>query len=201
VVDGAAKGHLAGILEQLGKFGVRLHAMTQMAQRLTPATRDAFFQNQSMLASTAGELDAVRLITRQWGRHVEPDTLVNLPRFHHVLTATAGGQVTTPFKVRGALLTDLFPDAATPLLVRAQHASIDANLHRRPIGDVLADLETLDERIIDALEAAAPPPSTVAKNTTHGRRRADGHTVEITEPTPGDHGDDGEDRAWSHTIR
>ncbi|MCK9871347.1 hypothetical protein MRI28_17170 [Nocardiopsis dassonvillei] len=147
VIDGASRGHLASILEQLGKFEVRLHAMTQMAQRLTRATRDALLQNQSLLSTTAGEVDAVRVVTRQWAGEVQPEMLVNLPRFHHVLTTTIGGQVTPPFKVRGALVDELFAAQFAPERLPDQQHAIDANLARRTIGEVLSDLETLDERI------------------------------------------------------
>ncbi len=146
-IDGASKGHLAAVLEQLGKFEVRLHAMTQMAQRLTRATRDAALQNQSLLSSTAGDVDAVRVVTRQWAGEVHPDTLINLPRYHHVVSTTLHGETTLPFKVRGALLEELFSEHHAPDRLPLQNKAIDANLRRRRIGDVLADLETLDERI------------------------------------------------------
>ncbi|WP_052745613.1 hypothetical protein [Allosalinactinospora lopnorensis] len=167
-VDGASKGYLAAILEQLGKYGVRLHAMTQMAQRLTKTTRDALLQNQSLLSSTAGEIDAVRVVTRQWQRHVHPDTLLDLPRFHHIVSATVRGQTTTPFRVRGAVLDELFAEQNRPDRLDMQQKAIDTNLRRRRIRDVLDDLETLDERILSAvLERAAKPSS---PNVDHAHR-------------------------------
>jgi hypothetical protein len=186
-VDGAAKGHLAAILEQLAKFGVRLHAMTQMAQRLTPATRDALLQNQSLLCSTAGDIDAVKLIARQWAGQVDPATIAGLPRFHHVVSATVNGETTTPFKVRGALVTDLFAEQMHPDRLGLQQAAINTSLHRRRIGDVLADLDGLDERILDALGVS--PGGGVTGNVPHPRaprtRRGDGHTVSL-QPGPGE---------------
>jgi hypothetical protein len=163
-VDGAAKGHLAAILEQLGKYGIRLHAMTQMAQRLSAATRDALLQNQSLLSSTAGEVDAVRVVTRQWQRYVDPDTLVDLPRFHHIVTTTIGGRTTTPFKVRGATVDELFAEHHEPDRLGVQRAAIDANLRRRRVREVLDELDTLDERIAQALDVL---------NTTGPTRRQD----------------------------
>jgi hypothetical protein len=183
-VDGAAKGHLAAILEQLAKFGVRLHAMTQMAQRLTPATRDALLQNQSLLSSTAGDVDAVKLIARQWAGHVEPSTIAGLPRFHHIVSATVAGEATTPFKVRGALVTELFADRNCPGRLGVQRAAINANLRRQRIGDILADLDSLDERILGALGAgpaadvSAPIPERVRGKRP---RRGDGHTTSLGE--------------------
>jgi hypothetical protein len=179
-VDGAAKGHLAAILEQLAKFGVRLHAMTQMAQRLTPATRDALLQNQSLLSSTAGDVDAVKLIARQWAGQVEPATIASLPRFHHVVSTTVGGETTSPFKVRGAQVTKLFGDRLCPGRLGVQRAAINANLRRRRIGEVLADLESLDDRILDTL-GAAPRAGVTAAIPPRARRsrRGDGHTTSL----------------------
>ncbi|MEU0489986.1 hypothetical protein ABZ249_12215 [Nocardiopsis sp. NPDC006139] len=178
-IDGSSKGHLAAILEQLGKFGVRLHAMTQMAQRLSRATRDALLQNQSLLSSTAGDVDAVRAVTRQWAGQVHPDTLVNLPRYHHVVSTTLNGETTPPFRVRGALLEELFADHHAPDRLPLQRAAIDTNLRRRRIGDVLADLETRDQRIHDCLGVKPKPRPTNPPGSPH--RSSD---TEVTTPSP-----------------
>ncbi|HXL92835.1 MAG TPA: hypothetical protein VN969_28215 [Streptosporangiaceae bacterium] len=183
-VDGAAKGHLAAILEQLAKFGVRLHAMTQMAQRLTPATRDALLQNQSLLSSTAGDVDAVKLIARQRAGQVEPATIASLPRFHHVVSATVGGETTSPFKVRGALVTELFAGRLCPGRLGVQRAAINANLRRRRIGDVLADLESLDDRILGT--SARHPTPTSPRRSRPGPAGPDAATA-----TP---------QAWARTL-
>lgn len=171
-IDGASKGHLAAILEQLAKYGVRLHAMTQMAQRLTAATRDALLQNQSMLSSTAGEVDAVRVVAKQWARHVHPDTLVDLPRYTHIVSTTVQGQITTPFRVRGPVVDELFAQHLHPERLDLQRKAIDANLRRRRIRDVLADLDTLDERIRDTLLAAQGGPAPGNGPHPAGTRRA-----------------------------
>jgi len=227
-VDGAARGHLAGILEQLAKYGLRLHAMTQMAQRLTAATRDALLQNQSMLSSTASELDAARLIAKQWSRYIEPQTLVDLPRFHHVVAVTLDGQVTTPFKVRGPVVTELFADQHHPERIRRQADIIDENLDRRRVRDILQDLETLDRRILQTLGhsggdgASDRRAGSESSNRSDGRRRSgtasggaaqpaqpsrsSGYGTPMpapatgqTPPTPEPGGGDAEGR-WSHDI-
>ena len=191
-VDGAARGYLAGILEQLAKYGIRLHAMTQMAQRLTAATRDALLQNQSMLSSTASELDAARIVAKQWSRWIEPQTIVDLPRYHHIVTVTLGGQITTPFKVRGAVVDELFAEHHQPHRLEWQDQIVDENLNRRHVRDTLADLDTLDERILMALGVTpqdTPPPS----SGRDGRRgpaqrsgRGSGRATPV--PTPGGRG-------------
>lgn len=167
-IDGASKGHLAAILEQLGKFEVRLHAMTQMAQRLSKHTRDALLQNQSLLSSTAGEVDAVRVVTRQWANRVHPDTLVDLPRYHHVVSTTINGETTQPFRIRGPLLDELFGEHSRPDRLGLQQRAIDANLKRRRIGEVLEEMETLETRIHLAL--GLPDPDVTQPSTATGRK-------------------------------
>ncbi len=176
-IDGASKGHIASILEQLGKFGIRLHAMTQMAQRLSKHTRDALLQNQSLLSSTAGEVDAVRVVTRQWANRVHPDTLVDLPRFHHVVTTTVDGETTWPFRIRGPLLDELFAEHSRPDRLGLQQSAIDTNLKRRRVGEVLEEMETLERRIHLALDLPDPDlaqpnngSSTGTERNTPGRR-------------------------------
>lgn len=156
-VDGAARGSIAAILEQLRKFNVRLHAMTQMADRLTEDTKRALIQNQSMLATCAGGVDEVKVATRQWGGEVSAETAAKLPRYHHILAVQHHTQVTLPFKVRGAEVTELFAQAAHPEMLPDLQAALDRNMRRTPIRQTLADLDELDERITHWLAANARP--------------------------------------------
>lgn len=157
-IDGAAKGSLAAIVEQLRKFGVRGHFMTQMPQRLTPTTRDALLQNQSVLATTAGEAKAAQVVTTQWGKLVEPGTVVKLEKYHHVISITLDGHPTDPFKLRGAHVEETFADVYNPDDVLELQETIDATMSRRRIGDILDDIETLDDRILTALVQPSRPP-------------------------------------------
>lgn len=156
-IDGAARGSIAAILEQLRKFNVRLHAMTQMADRLTEDTKRALLQNSSMLATSAGGIDEVKVVTRQWGGAVTAETATKLQRFHHIVSVQNRGQTSTPFKVRGADVTDLFAEVACPELLEGLPAQLDANLARRPIRDTLADLDRLEDQIVSWLSANAQP--------------------------------------------
>ena len=150
-VDGASKGTLAAIVEQLRKFMVRLYAATQMAGRLTPATRDALMQNKSVLATTASEAEAARLVARQWSGDVDPETVMMLPRYHHIVSVTLGGAATTPFKIRGAEVTDLFARWFQPEGEAVIAEYVNETLRRRRIGVVLEELTQLDERILAAV--------------------------------------------------
>lgn len=183
-VDGAAKGYLAAVLEQLGKFRVALHAMTQMANRLTQQTQQALLQNQSYLSSSAGSIDAVRVVTRQWGKQVEPETVAELPKYHHVMSVQNNGKATTPFKVRGATVTELFDDYLAPDLEPQMADILDATLQRRRIGDIRADLDRLDEQILLHLHAAPGRPQPSTAHRAEPTSRGSGAPGSDVTPTP-----------------
>jgi hypothetical protein len=169
-VDGASKGHLAAITEQLRKYGIRLMAMTQMAQRLTPITRQAILQNQSILSTTAGDIDEANMVAKRWGKHIEPDTITELPKYNYVMSVTINGQPTTPFRVRGVPVEGLYADLHRPEDLEDLDMAVDANLGRRLVGDVLADLADLDEAIIEVLSPAAARSSGLVGGDLAGGR-------------------------------
>lgn len=174
-VDGAAKGYVAAILEQMRKFQVRLHVMNQMPDRLAAETRRALLQNQSLLMSSAAAIDGARTVAREFAGLVQPATITELEQFHHVVTVTLGGQRTTPFKIRGLHVDDEFAEHFHPEWNDKVDECLDRNLQRRSIGEVLDELETLDERIISALRGGGPPRS------QRGRppRRGSGEAVDL----------------------
>ena len=185
-VDGAAKGYLAAIVEQLRKFKVRLMAATQMAQRLSSTTRDALLQNQSLLSTSAGEAEAAKIVTRQWGKAVENDTIVNLPRYHHVMSTVLDGAPVGPFKVRGAELTQVFEHLARPENLERLDSAVNTNLRRRPMGEILAEAETLDDRIMEFLTTGSSGPAHGPAGPTGGPgTRGSGASYEVdTPPAP-----------------
>lgn len=150
-VDGASKGTLAAIAEQLRKFRVKLLAMTQMAQRLTPTTRQGLLQNLSILSTTASDVDEAQLVTRRWGKKVDPDTITQLRPYHYVMSVTLGEGRTDPFRVRGVSVEDLYADYCRPEDLPKLTASVNQNLRRRPVRETLANLRKLDGRILRTL--------------------------------------------------
>ncbi|MFI6031362.1 ATP-binding protein [Amycolatopsis magusensis] len=156
-VDGASRGYLAAILEQLRKYKVALHAMNQMPDRLTGETRRALLQNQSLLMTSAAAIDGARTVAREYGGLVQPATITELEQFHHVITVTLQGQRTTPFKIRGLHVDDEFAEHYHPEWDAEVDQHLDRNLARRRIGDVLDELEDLDERIIAAIREGRNP--------------------------------------------
>ncbi|UMP06672.1 type IV secretory system conjugative DNA transfer family protein [Amycolatopsis sp. EV170708-02-1] len=178
-VDGASRGYLAAILEQLRKYRVALHAMNQMPDRLAPETRRALLQNQSLLMTSAAAIDGARTVAREYGGLVQPATITELEQFHHVVTVTLGGQRTTPFKIRGLHVDDEFADHFHPEWNDDVDRCLDRNLTRRPIGEVLDELEDLDDRILVALRGNQPAP-----RSRRGRPPSRGSGTGIELPSP-----------------
>ncbi|MFI6689291.1 ATP/GTP-binding protein [Streptomyces sp. NPDC050485] len=157
-VDGASKGTLAQITEQLRKYNVKLLAMTQMAQRLSPTTRQGLLQNLSILSTTASDIDEATLVTRRWGKKVAPDTIVQLNRYNYVMSVTLDGGTTDPFRVRGASVEDLYGDYYRPQNEERLARAIDENLQRRTVRDILTDLRRLDSRLRAFILTLPVPP-------------------------------------------
>ncbi|MEU0214112.1 ATP/GTP-binding protein [Streptomyces sp. NPDC006265] len=156
-VDGASKGTLAQITEQLRKYRVKLLAMTQMAQRLTPTTRQGLLQNLSILSTTASDVDEATLVTRRWGKKVLPETITQLNRYHYVMSVTLDGGQTDPFRVRGASVEDLYTAYHRPQNEERLKRAINENLRRRPVCEILSDLRSLDGNLRDFMVKREKP--------------------------------------------
>lgn len=180
VVDGAARGTIAAIVEQLRKFGVRGHFMTQMASRLSATTRTSLLQNQSILATSTAETDAAKTITRQWGNVIDPNTVVQLEKYHHIVSVTMNGRTTEPFLIRGPQLgVDLFGEDHHPERIPVLDAAIDTNLRRRRIQDVTGELDQLDNRIKAHLGSAPALRSMRSSSTGERSRRGTGQGTDL----------------------
>ncbi|MFI8007803.1 ATP/GTP-binding protein [Streptomyces sp. NPDC086010] len=157
-VDGASKGTLAQITEQLRKYNVKLLAMTQMAQRLSATTRQGLLQNLSLLSTTASDVDEATLVTRRWGKKVSPDTIVQLNRYNYVMSVTLDGGTSDPFRVRGASVEDLYGEYFRPQNEEWLARVIDENLQRRSVRDILTDLRRLDLKLRQFIVTLDVPP-------------------------------------------
>ncbi|WP_141726045.1 type IV secretory system conjugative DNA transfer family protein [Actinacidiphila rubida] len=146
-VDGASRGFIAKILEQLRKYEIRFMVATQMAMRLSDTTRQALMQNQSLLSATAADTDEARFVTARFP-HVSHQTVESLNRFEYVMSVMVGHQRSTPFKVRGVPVHDLYADYYNPAGLDALEAAVDQNMARRTVGEIVTDLQRLDDRIL-----------------------------------------------------
>lgn len=147
-LDSSSKGFLAAIAEQLRKYEVRFIGMTQMALRLSAITRQALLQNQSLLSTCAADYEEAAFVARRWNGHVSPETITELPKYNYVMSINLDGRPTTPFRVRGLPVEEIFAHYDNPAGVPDLDSAIDTNLRRRPIGEILAELEVLDAEIL-----------------------------------------------------
>lgn len=147
-VDSSSKGFLAAIAEQLRKYEVRFIGMTQMALRLSAVTRQALLQNQSLLSTCAADSEEAAFVARRWNGHVSAETITSLDKYHYIMSINLDGRPTTPFRVRGLPVEEIFAHYNNPDGVADLDAAIDTNMRRRPIGEILAELEVLDAEIL-----------------------------------------------------
>ncbi|MFF3950528.1 hypothetical protein ACFYYN_37830 [Streptomyces sp. NPDC001902] len=166
-LDGAASSSLAEITEQLRKFGVRMHGMTQLLHRISPDVRTALLQNASSLSTTAGSVEAVRYITDEWGEQVSPADAAELGRYQHFASFTVGGKRVGPLRIRGPELNDVFRDLYRPTkrgsLLNAAHDNTDA----KPLSELTAVASTHEISVLAFLtgqptgKSADQPSATV----------------------------------------
>lgn len=147
-LDTSSKGFLAAIAEQLRKYEVRFTGMTQMALRLSATTRQALLQNQSLLATCAADFDEAAFVARRWNGHITPETITELPKYHYVMSMNLDGRRTTPFRVRGLPVEEIYAHYDNPDGIPDLDRAIDANLSRRTVDDILTALEDLDGSVL-----------------------------------------------------
>ncbi|MFF3070048.1 ATP/GTP-binding protein [Kitasatospora sp. NPDC057904] len=147
-LDASSKGFLAAIAEQLRKYEVRFTGMTQMALRLSATTRQALLQNQSLLATCAADFDEAAFVARRWNGHITPETITELPKYHYVMSMNLDGRRTTPFRVRGLPVEEIYAHYDNPDGIPDLDRAIDANLSRRTVDDILTALEDLDGSVL-----------------------------------------------------
>ncbi|UZK58260.1 hypothetical protein NEH16_33020 [Streptomyces drozdowiczii] len=187
-IDGASRGYVAAILEQLRKYEVRLMGLTQMVMRLSEETRQALMQNQSLLTATGADHNEAAFVAKRLGG-IAPEVLEQLAKYQYVASTMLDGERTTPFRVRGVAVHQALADYHRPDLMPTLDEAIDRNLKRRPVGEVLRlldgdedQLTGLDDTILTHLKnltsTQKTPPSSRARSpdapppcrSTHGER-------------------------------
>jgi hypothetical protein len=151
IYDGASSGTLAALLEQVAKFGVRALLLNQNPERLTAATRDAVTTNRSHLVTTALNAKGSGLLARELGGEVAPETIGQLPRFHSLASVTLDREISRPFRLAGAPVEELFPDACHPEALGLLDSAIDQSIGRSPVAETLARLDRHPAEILGHL--------------------------------------------------
>ena len=144
--DGAASGNLAALLEQSAKFGLRAVLLNQNPERLSGATLNALLTNRSHLLASTLNSHAAGLITKEWGKRVNPEALTKLERFRFIAQVTHQGRLSAPFALRGVRVEDVLGE---PVAERPDHGTAAS---QRSAKEVAAHLDGLDDRILAALE-------------------------------------------------
>ncbi|MFG2885736.1 hypothetical protein ACGFYV_26165 [Streptomyces sp. NPDC048297] len=150
-IDGAARGYIAAILEQLRKYEVRLMAMTQMAMRLSEETRLALMQNQSLLSAAAADTDEAAFLAKRLPG-TEAMTLMQQPKWHYAMRATLGGRPTPTFQVAGVPVHEVLVNYHHPERLPQLEKAMDKTLRRRPLRAVLTELDGSDDGRVPALD-------------------------------------------------
>jgi hypothetical protein len=172
--DGAAGGNLAALLEQTAKYGVRATLLNQNPERLTKQTLNALTTNRSHLITTALDAHAAGLIAREWGADPPASAITGLPRWQFIAQVTHKGALTSPFMFAGESIEDVYATSYKPDKVTDIQPAIDAASGRADATETITQLDTLDDRIRQHLEA------------THGRKQGSGadHDRPWSAPAP-----------------
>jgi hypothetical protein len=144
--DGAASGNLAALLEQSAKFGLRAVLLNQNPERLSAATLNALLTNRSHLLASTLNSHAAALLTKEWGRRVNPEALTELERFHFIAQVTHQGRLSAPFALGGVRVEDVLGEPPT------EKPDREAGAPERSTEEIAAHLDGLDDSILAALE-------------------------------------------------
>lgn len=164
------------MFQEARKYAVRVHAMVQQPTALSKTTLRAMLTNRSHLFSTVLAADDGALVAREWGGVVEPSTITSQLRYEYLASVTLGDRISDPFRVKGLSVEEAWGPAPAEATAAAMEEAIDHNMARRPVDEVLTDLDTLDARILEAL-AARRPDLTVPPPSAPRRRRRDDAAV------------------------
>lgn len=149
-IDATSSNVIAQVSEELRKFGIRLHAMTQLLQRVSVSTRESLMQNASVISSTAGSFEAVGIVAKEWGS-VHAAEIANLSRYEHYITLTVRGQRVGPLLIRGPQLSELYKDLARPGEGGSIRAASDENINARPQEELCTAAENRDAALLKAI--------------------------------------------------
>ena len=112
------------------------------------ATLNALLTNRSHLLASTLNSHAAGLITKEWGKRVNPEALTKLERFHFIAQVTHKGRLSAPFALRGVRVEDVLGEAPRGDPTNEED---DGSSPRRSAGEVAAQLDGLDDRILAAL--------------------------------------------------
>lgn len=155
-LTGTAAESIAAMFEDLRKFRVHIHGMTQILARLPISVRQSLLQNASTLSTTTGSRAAVSAITEEWGDRPSPAHVANLDRYDHYAQFTVDGRRIGPVLLHGPLLDGVFDDLHEPGNVRALEAAADRTAGALPLSELTTRAAAQQQRVQDFLREHAP---------------------------------------------
>lgn len=194
--DGAVKGQIQAILEQTAKFGMRLHLLNQQPTSLQKATLAAALTNSSHVLTTAVSPESAKLLAPSLGSGLNPDAIVETAKYNFIGRVQVDGAKSRPFRYRGVSLEEAFgtpdqaridPTTGQPVTDHQIAAAISANSGAKPIADTLAELATLDDRILAHVSGSRTRrPANPARAANRSTRRLPDSVIDPSaDPTPG----------------
>ncbi|MGH2940077.1 MAG: hypothetical protein ACRDPE_18360 [Solirubrobacterales bacterium] len=166
---------MTAIPEQGAKFGVRGIFINQNPERLRPETLNSLTTNRTHMLVSALNAKAAGLVTKEWAGEPRPEAITRLPRYRFVGQVTHHGELSRPFALGGVRVEDALGPAPAGGRERLE-AAMECSGRRRRASDVLAERDTLDERIGHALRSHRRGTARRAGEGGPGsRRRGDRH--------------------------
>lgn len=139
------------------KYGFRsLALLFQELMALYPEVADMILTNMHVFTTHQVSIKDAKPLADRWKGYVEPADIANLERFHWWGQATtADGRITVPHKARGFNPTEFYRDRWTPGNWEQMNAEMDARLGRRPVREVLEQLDHLTDDLTGWLQGQA----------------------------------------------
>ncbi|WP_107469771.1 ATP/GTP-binding protein [Streptomyces mangrovisoli] len=137
-LTGAAPETIAAMFEDLRKYRVTVHGLTQLLSRLPAPVQASLTQNASTLASTSGSVSAIAALTAEWGGRPSPAEVAALERYQHYMTLTVHGGRVGPVRITGPHLDDVFADLARPRRAAALESAAQQRAGCRPLHELSA---------------------------------------------------------------
>ncbi len=182
--------------------------LDQRPLKLKPETLGAIATNSSYVITASVGEDEARWVSEQWSKQVAAETIQQLAMgeqqpdgsrlYEYIARVTLNGRRTLPFRIRGAAVEELFADWYAPDRAAETVQQVNQAAGRRLPSAVIAELDTLDARILEAL-TGGPRGTTARGGSRKARARAGAAGRKPTgdrlfdqayETTPDDEGDD-----------
>jgi hypothetical protein len=165
---------MTAIPEQGAKFGVRGIFINQNPERLRPETLNSLTTNRSHMFISALNAKAAGLVTKEWAGEPRPEAITRLPRYRFVGQVTHHGELSRPFALGGVRVEDALGPAPADGRERLE-AALGCSGRRRRANEVLAERDSLDERIGHALRSRRRGAARREAAGRPRRRRGDDH--------------------------